>query len=129
MVKLMTAPDLDAKQVEDVAQAIQRAELATLFPKHAAVVVPVDSPYWRDYWNGQAARTRMSYRQQAIAALRASKLLEQVEELEQRIALARTELEMQPVGTSQRDWFEITQRASRVLAKPLPEPDPISIKP
>lgn len=92
MAKLMTAPDLDAKQVEDVAQAIQRAELSVLFPRHAAASKPVDSQEWKDYWTGQVARTRMSYRQQAIAALRASQLLERVAQLEQAIERALTDL-------------------------------------
>lgn len=93
MPELLTQPDLDAAVVEETAQAIYRAELLCLFPRHAAASLPVDSPGWKLHWQGQAARTRMSYRQQAIAALRASKLLERVAELEQAIERANTDLE------------------------------------
>ena len=98
MAKLMSAPELDAEQVETVAHAIYRAELLQLFPRHAAASAKPDSPYWRDYWNGQPARTRMSYRQQAIAALKASSLLERVAELERNVAAAKADLECYSSG-------------------------------
>jgi hypothetical protein len=92
MPKLMTQPDLDAGLVERVAHAVYRAELLTLFPHHDAASADLDSPRWKQHWEGQPARTRMSYRQQAIAALRASELLERVAELERAIEQANTDL-------------------------------------
>jgi hypothetical protein len=86
MVKLMSQPDLDADLVERTAHAIYRAELTCLFPRHDAASAPVDSPRWQQFWEGATARTRASYRQQAIAALKASLLLERVAELEAEIA-------------------------------------------
>ena len=93
MANLLTQPDLDAGLVERTAQAIYRAELLCLFPRHAAASAAEDSGAWKLHWQGQAARTRMSYRQQAIAALRASELLERVAELERAFERANTDLE------------------------------------
>lgn len=128
MPELLTQPDLDAAVVEETAQAIYRAELLCLFPRHAAASLPVDSPGWKLHWQGQAARTRMSYRQQAIAALRASKLLEQVADLEERIAAAQRELVIYAGEMTASELAGKVRRVGRLLTKPRPEPEPIKVK-
>lgn len=128
MPNLMTQPDLDAAVVERTAHAIYRAELLVLFPRHDAASADPDSPRWKQHWEGQAARTRMSYRQQAIAALRASELLERVADLEERIEAAQRELVIYAGEMTASELAGKVRRVGRVLAKSRPEPEEISIK-
>lgn len=118
-----TLPELDAELVERTAKAIGRARLESDHPGDPVISDAGFELYWRKVFPEYRSRLR----QQAVAALRGSELLKRVEELEQRIKAARWELSPQLGGV--RDLSERIRRVDRVLAKPLPEPEPISIKP
>lgn len=116
-----TLPGLDAGLVERTAHAINRAELLTLYPNHVAASAPVESGHWQSYWDGHAARTRMSYRQQAVAALRASQLVERVAELEQAIERANTDLEAYALDADGNAWArrDVTAHLRKVHSKQI----------
>lgn len=122
-----TLPELDADLVERTAKAIGLARLYTDYPGGRGDAV-ISADRYATYWRQTDPSERNRYRRQAVAALRASELLEQVAELEARITAARQEMEIR-LGDGTRDLADRLHRADRVLSKPLPEPEPISIKP
>jgi hypothetical protein len=89
MAELLTAIDLDADLVERTAKAIGRARLLTDYPGDPMISADGYALYWRQVH----ASYRLALRQQAIAVLRASRLLERVAELERAIERANTDLE------------------------------------
>lgn len=124
MPELMTQPDLDAALIERTAKAIGRARILADYPPPEPTI---SEDGYALYWKQESPEYRDRFRRQAIAALRASKLLEQVAELEARITAARQEMEIR-LGDGARDLADRLHRADRVLSKSLPEPEPISIK-
>jgi hypothetical protein len=90
MAEAMTATDLDADLVERTAKTIGRARLLTEY-SHDPVTISVDG--YDLYFRNAHASYRLALRQQAIAVLRGSELLERVAELERKVAAAKADLE------------------------------------
>jgi hypothetical protein len=84
------ARDLDADLVERTAKAIGRARLLT---DYANDPVTISEDGYALYFRQAHASYRLALRQQAIAVLRASHLVERVAELERAIERANTDLE------------------------------------
>jgi hypothetical protein len=84
-----TLPELDADLVERTAKAIGRARLLTEYPNDP---VTISEDGYALYFRDAHASYRLALRQQAIAVLRASLLLERVAELERAISTAHGHL-------------------------------------
>jgi hypothetical protein len=116
-----------AHLIERTAKAIEHARIRMVIPDRW-LKFGVDSPEFDHHWNVEMnARGRITARQQARAALGASELLKRVEDLEQRIADARSQLAY-PGGREARHLSSAISRADRVLSRPAPEPEPIGLK-
>lgn len=89
MPKLLTQPDLDAALVERTAKAIGRARILADYPPPEPMI---SEDGYALYWERESPEYRARFRRQAIAALRASALLERVAELERAIERANTYL-------------------------------------
>jgi hypothetical protein len=130
-------PDIDASaafaatlaQDEKTAQLIERTALAIFIGTVQNVpVTSAEETAWAHLWASSDPGTRIRCRCQARAALAASKLLERVADLEERIAAAQRELVIYAGELNAQDLAAKVRRVDRVLAKPRPEPEPISIK-
>lgn len=135
MSEITAVPEFEEvlSQDERTAQVIERTAKAIMKAHRIAIgyhgrPLRDDAPAWERHWDSIAPGVRIVYRNQARAALNASELLGRIEELEQRITAARRELDQGAAMNTAREWHLVTRRASRVLAKPGPEPEPIQIK-
>lgn len=117
-----TDDEARAQLIERTAKAIFQADVFGLRP------LPEGTDL-RELWNAELATSRIRYRNQARAALAASELLERLEELDQRIAAAQAECVIYAGELNAQALADKVRRVSRVLAKPLPDPEPIGIKP
>lgn len=128
---MTTVTDVDGTYTDDEerAQLIERTAMAIYQGKHQPDLTPVEQRAWKTLWNGESPAVRIRCRNQARAALAASELLERIEELEERIAAAQAECVIYAGELNAQALADKVRRVSRVLAKPLPDPKPIGIKP
>jgi len=126
MAEAMTATDLDADLVERTAKTIGRARLLTEY-SHDPVTISVDG--YDLYFRNAHASYRLALRQQAIAVLRGSELLERVAELEERMAAAQRELVIYAGEMTGPALARKVSRVDSILSKPVPEPIGVKSKP
>lgn len=99
--------------VERTAKAIFQANAFGLRPLPPAADLT-------ELWNAALMTSRVRYRNQALAALAASGLLDRVQDLEQRIAAARNELVIYGGEMNGPALARKVNRVDRMLSKPLP---------
>lgn len=118
-----------AHLVERTAKSILCAWLLLTYPQHAVAKSGIESGRFTDYWNENLTpRERIQYRQQARAALMGSELLDRVRDLEERIAAARQECVIYAGELDGQSLARKVNRVDRILAKPVPDPEPIGVK-
>lgn len=117
-----------AHLVERTAKSIYAAWRLLRHAGDAVARAGIESVPFADAWNDLSARERIEYRQQARAALMGSELLDRVRDLEERIAAARRECVIYGGELNGQSLARKVNRVDRILAKPVPDPEPIGVK-
>lgn len=127
----MTVTDVDGTYTDDEerAQLIERTAMA-IFKARVFGLRPLPEDVdLRELWNAELSTSRILFRNQARAALAGSELLKRIEELETRIQAARAECVIYGGELDGPTLARKVNRVDRILAKPVPDPEPIRLKP